>query len=69
MDEVPNPILPNACTRSDMTRLIECCIQAPDTLDFEIVYGLSNSDYRWVDLEHTQRAVGYTPHDTIKLED
>lgn len=69
MDKVPKPILPNACTRNDMARLIECCIQASDTIEFEIIYGLSYSDYRWVDLEHTERAVGYTPQDNIRLED
>lgn len=69
MDKVPKAVLPNACTRNDMARLIEHCIQAPHTINFEILYGLSNSDYRWVDIEHAEKVVGYTPKDTISLED
>ena len=39
-------------SRNDISRLIELCIQAPNTLRFEIFYGLSDSDYRWVDIEN-----------------
>jgi nucleoside-diphosphate-sugar epimerase len=69
MDKVPKPVLPNACTKNDMARLVEYCIKAPDTIDFEILYGLSNSDYRWVDIEHTAKVVGYFPEDRITFED
>lgn len=68
MDQVPKAVLPNASTKNDMVRLVECCICAPDSVHFEIVYGLSDSDYRWVDLDHTAQAVGYLPEDSIHLE-
>ncbi len=66
-DRVPVPLVPNACTRNDASRLLECCIQAPDTLRFDIFYGLSNSDYRWVDIENARQAIGYVPEDRIPL--
>ncbi|MDA0350358.1 MAG: NAD(P)-dependent oxidoreductase [Verrucomicrobia bacterium] len=69
MDKVPQPVLPNASTKNDMVRLVENCIQAPGAIKFEIVYGLSNSDYRWVDIKHAAKAVGYVPEDRIRLED
>ena len=68
-DIPPIRVLPNASTQNDMVRLVELCIEAPDTLKFEILYGLSNTDYRWVDLEHSKNVVGYVPEDSIKLED
>jgi len=66
-DQVPKPIAPNACTRNDVTRLIELCIQTPDTVEFDIFYGLSDSDYRWVDLEHAKKVLGYVPEDRVDL--
>ena len=69
MDKVPKPVLPNASTKNDMARLVEYCIQASDTINFEILYGMSNCDYRWADIEHTAKVVGYIPEDSITLED
>ena len=66
--QVPQAVLPNASTKNDMVRLVECCINAPESIQFEILYGLSNSDYRWVDLKHSEDAVGYLPEDSIHLE-
>ena len=34
-----------------------------EDLRFEIFYGMSNNDYRWVDIEHARRMVGYVPRD------
>ena len=67
MDKVPKPVLPNASTKNDMVRLIELCVRAPDNMKFEILYGLSNSDYRWVDLDHSANTVGYIPEDRIRF--
>ncbi len=67
-DQVPQAVLPNASTKNDMARIVECCLKAPDAVQFETVYGLSNSDYRWVDLDHSAKAVGYQPEDSIHLE-
>lgn len=69
MDKVPKPVLPNASTKNDMVRLVELCVEAHDNLKFEILYGISNSDHRWVDLEHTAKTVGYVPEDRISMED
>jgi nucleoside-diphosphate-sugar epimerase len=69
MDKFPQSIVPNACSRNDVSRLIELCIQAPDTVKFEIFYGLSNSEYRWVDIENAAKILGYVPQDRIRLKD
>ena len=69
VDKFPQAIIPNACSRGDVSRLIELCIQAPDTVRFEIFYGLSNSEYRWVDIENAAKILGYVPQDRIRLKD
>ena len=68
MDKVPPLIVPNGCTRNDISRLVHCCIQAPGTLGFDIFYGLSNSDYRWTDIEHAAKVLGYIPEDRITVK-
>ncbi|MCB1121160.1 MAG: NAD(P)-dependent oxidoreductase [Verrucomicrobiae bacterium] len=65
LDQVPPLIVPNGCTRKDVSRLVECCIQAPDTLKFDVFYGLSDCDYRWTDIERASNVIGYTPEDRI----
>lgn len=51
------------CSQRDIAALIECCINAPDELRFDIFYGLSNNKYNWVDLDHARRQVGFEPQD------
>lgn len=69
LDKVPRLIVPNGCTRKDVSRLVEGCIQASDTLGFDIFYGLSDCDYRWTDIEHAEKTVGYRPADRIIARD
>lgn len=69
LDKVPRLIVPNGCTRRDLSRLVENCIQAPSTVDFETFYAVSNSEYRWTDIENAEKAVGYIPEDRISYED
>ena len=67
MDEKIEKLIPVSCTKNDIARLAECCIQAPDSLKFDIYYGMSNNDYRWVEMENAARNVGYVPEDTISF--
>ena len=65
MDEKMAHLIPVSCTKADIARLAECCIQAPYTLKFDIYYGMSDNDYRWTDLENAAQNVGYVPQDRI----
>ena len=67
MDEKIEKLIPISCTKADIARLAECCIQASDTVKFEIFYGMSNNDYRWTDLENAKEKVGYVPQDKISF--
>ena len=61
------PPHPNAvdiwCSQKDISRLIQCCIDAPEEKRFGIFFGLSESKKRWCDLENAREIVGYVPED------
>lgn len=51
------------CSQRDIVELTKCCVDAPDTIRYDIFYGMSDNRYRWVDLENACDAVGYVPQD------
>jgi len=51
------------CSQSDIVQIFERCVEADKNIRFDIFYGMSNNDYRWVDIEHARKAVGYIPRD------
>ena len=63
-DKLPRPASADIwCSQRDIVNLIECCVNAPDDVRYEVFYGMSDNKYRWVDLENARRAVGYVPQD------
>ncbi len=50
-------------SQRDIVQVIERCVNADPSLRFEIVYGMSNNDLRWVDIENAHQKVGYAPQD------
>lgn len=51
------------CSQRDIVQLIECCINAPESVRYDIFYGMSDNKHRWVDIEHAREIVGYVPQD------
>ena len=51
------------CSQRDIVQLTELCINAPETLKFDIFYGLSECRYRWADIDHARDVLGYAPQD------
>ena len=49
----------------DAAQLIRRCVEAPDSLGYEIVYGVSDNFTRFRDLEHTRDVIGFAPMDGI----
>ena len=54
------------CSQRDAVQLVECSIEAPADLRFDIFYGVSNNKWRWVDIEHAREVIGYIPHDSAE---
>ncbi|MEM4781853.1 MAG: NAD(P)-dependent oxidoreductase [Halalkalicoccus sp.] len=48
-------------SRRDCAQLVECCLDADR--EFEILYGVSDNDRRWFDIERARESVGYEPRD------
>lgn len=46
----------------DLGQLVERCLD-DDTVDFDVFWGVSDNDGRWVSLEHGRDVLGYEPQD------
>ena len=54
------------CSQRDIVQLAECTIEAPDSLRFDVFYGISNNRWCWVDIEHARRVLGFIPQDSAE---
>ena len=50
-------------THRDLIHLVECCLDAPPSLRFAVLYGVSANTWRFWDLEEAREAVGFEPRD------
>ena len=50
-------------SHKDTANLIDCCINAPKSVGFAIVYGMSNNTHGIWDMEAGRKIVGYEPYD------
>lgn len=46
----------------DLGQLVERCLR-DDSVEFDVFWGVSGNDGRWVDLEHNREVLGYEPQD------
>ena len=53
-------------SRRDLAHLVECCLE-DDTVEFDIFYGVSDNDCRWLDIDHAREVIGYEPQDNGSL--
>jgi NAD+ dependent glucose-6-phosphate dehydrogenase len=51
------------CSQRDIIQLVERCVNAPDSLRFEVFFGQSDNRYNFVDIEHARQVLGYAPQD------
>jgi hypothetical protein len=50
-------------SQRDIVQVIERSINAPDDVRFDVFYGMSDNDYRWVDIDHARDVIGFVPQD------
>jgi hypothetical protein len=63
-DRPPIPrAIPEWCSQRDIAQLVRLCVDAPETLRYDVFYGLSNNRYGWVDISHAREVLGYSPQD------
>jgi nucleoside-diphosphate-sugar epimerase len=51
------------CSIRDIVAIHECCINAPKDVRYGIFYGMSDNQYRWVDVDHARKVLGFVPQD------
>jgi nucleoside-diphosphate-sugar epimerase len=51
------------CSQRDIAQLVERCVTAPETVRFDVFYGVSINPYPLVDIEHARQVLGYEPQD------
>jgi nucleoside-diphosphate-sugar epimerase len=49
----------------DLAHLVDCCLTV-EGVRFDIVYGVSGNTWRFWDIAHAQRVLGYTPQDNAE---
>ncbi|NKB72098.1 MAG: NAD-dependent epimerase/dehydratase family protein [Candidatus Latescibacteria bacterium] len=54
------------CSQRDIVQLTELAIGAPDSLRFDVFYGISNNRWCWVDIEHARHVLGFIPQDSAE---
>jgi nucleoside-diphosphate-sugar epimerase len=51
------------CSHRDIVQIMECCIQAPASLRFDVFFGQSDNRRNLVDIGHAREVLGYAPQD------
>lgn len=66
-DRPTNPRLASVwCSRQDIARMIKKCIEAPDTVRFDIFFVVSNNQWSYRDMSHAREVVGFEPQDAAE---
>lgn len=66
-DRPPSPAGRNQwCSQRDIAQLAQACVDAPESVRFDVFYGFSDNAYGWVDLDHAREVVGYAPQDSAE---
>ena len=47
------------CSHRDIVQIFEQCIHAPSSLRFDVLFGVSDNEYRWVDTARAGEVVGF----------
>ncbi len=51
------------CSQRDIAQLVLRCIAAPESIRFDVFFGVSISPYPLADIEHARQVLGYEPQD------
>jgi nucleoside-diphosphate-sugar epimerase len=49
-------------SRRDFAHEVDCCLR-DESVEFDVFYGVSDNDRRWLDIEHAREVIGYDPRD------
>ena len=49
----------------DISQALQRCIDAPDTVKYDVVFAVSNNRWNYRDLSHPKEVIGYEPQDSV----
>jgi nucleoside-diphosphate-sugar epimerase len=52
-------------SRRDCAHLFDCCLR-DDSVEFDVFYGVSDNERRWMDIDHAREVLGYDPQDNAE---
>lgn len=52
------------CSQRDVGGIIERCLEAPESLAFDIFYATSNNKWGYRDMDHAREVLGFVPQDS-----
>ncbi|MBI2965954.1 MAG: NAD(P)-dependent oxidoreductase [Chloroflexi bacterium] len=53
------------CSHRDIIQMVERCVNAPDSVRYDIFYAVSNNRGRFRDIAHAREVIGYVPLDGV----
>ena len=51
------------CSQRDIVRLLEACITAPESLRYDVFFGVSDNKWSYRDMAHVKNVLGFEPED------
>ena len=54
------------CSHRDIAQMVEKCIEAPDSVRFDIFYAVSNNKWGYRDFSHASEVIGFEPQDSAE---
>ena len=54
------------CSQRDIAQMVEKCIEAPDSVKFDIFFAVSNNQWSYRDILHAREVVGFEPQDAAE---
>lgn len=60
---------PGYLSHADAVQMVEKCIDAPESVRYDIFEATSNNRWRWRDISHSQKVLGYEPQDSADVYD
>ena len=54
------------CSHRDIAQMVEKCIEAPDSVRFDIFYAVSNNKWGYRDFSHAREVIGFEPQDSAE---
>ena len=60
---------PGYLSQADAVQMVERCIDAPESVRYDIFEAMSDNRWRWRDISHSQKVLGYAPTGSADVYD